>query len=296
MGQLIAVVCAAAGAGLRFSVEPLIHGGIPVVLFYPFVLIASVWGGTFAGITTLILAAGIADYFWLPPAGFSLTKASAVTLVAFSVACGFVIMMAGVFRALVDVHREAEARATLLAHEMKHRASNLFGVVQAIAAQTIRQSSSLDEFKSVFEARLMALARAQRLIAENPNQSTDLHALLQSVVEPFGADRFVIDGPKMAVPSYLGTSCALLLHELSTNAMKYGALSAPNGKVVINWQAGSKRVRLNWLEQGGPPVVEPNRLGFGSRLLKTAFPPEYGKAVIAYNPDGVHCSVTFDLI
>jgi PAS domain S-box-containing protein len=108
-GQLIAIACAAAGGISRLLVEPLVDDGIPVVLFYPFVLIASAWGGTFSGITTLILAAGIANFFFMPPFWqFTLDKPAAVTLTAFSIACGVVIAMTGVFRAVVDIHREAQ--------------------------------------------------------------------------------------------------------------------------------------------------------------------------------------------
>jgi two-component sensor histidine kinase len=88
----------------------------------------------------------------------------------------------------------------------------------------------------------------------------------------------------------------LLLHELSTNATKYGSLSVPRGMVAIRWEAEQNRVRLEWRELNGPPVAAPVRRGFGSRLLKTAFPAECGDASIAFDPDGVRCTVQFALI
>ena len=126
---------------------------------------------------------------------------------------------------LLKSHVEGQERAILLAHELKHRANNQFGVVQAIAAQTARNASTVADYQTLFTARLNALARAQQLASENPDSPADLKKFLHFVLEPFGTDRILIDGPNTLLPSYLGSGCALLFHELGTNATKYGALS-----------------------------------------------------------------------
>jgi two-component sensor histidine kinase len=221
---------------------------------------------------------------------------SAVTLIAFSVACIFVVVIAQMFRSLVQLHVEGEERAILLAHEIKHRANNLFGVVQAISAQTARNATFVADHQSIFMARLTALARARQLVSEDIASSPDLRAFLTHVLEPFEGGRFVLDGPPVPVPLYLGTSCALLLHELCTNATKYGALSVPDGLVSIIWAVEMKYVRLTWKERNGPPVEPPVRTGFGTRLLKTAFPAEYGQATVAFDPDCVRCIIEYALI
>jgi len=293
-GQLVAVFCVAAGTGIRLTLQPIVHDHIPVVVFYPFVLIASIWGGTLAGLSALLLAAFVADYFWLTPIGsFRLDSDSVIAMTAFCIICLFVIFVARLFRALVELHVEGEERAALLAHEIKHRANNLFGVVQAISAQTARNATSVADHQTAFMARLTALARAQQVVSEDLDGPPDLRAFLLHVLEPFEAARFVIDGPAVAVPRYLGTSCALLLHELCTNATKYGALSVADGVVSITWGMAGNRVRLIWRELHGPPVVAPTRTGFGTRLLKTAFPAEYGEAVITFEPDGVRCTIEY---
>jgi two-component sensor histidine kinase len=293
-GQAIALACVAAGAGLRMLLDPLVHSHIPVVVFYPFVLVASVWGGTLSGLSALILAALVADYFWLPPTGsFTITLSSAITLTAFGIVCLFGIFVARLLRAVAEIHAEGEERAILLAHEMKHRAANQFGVVMAISAQTARGAASVAEHQALFGARLGALSRAHQLVSGEFTQPPPLRAFLEQVVEPFGADRFDLEGPAVSVPVHLGPSCALLLHELSTNAVKYGALAAPGGRVAIRWEEHGNQVRLDWRESGGPPVVAPVRTGFGSRLLKTAFPSEYGQATMAFDPEGLRCTVYF---
>jgi len=288
-GQLIALLCVAGGAGLRFLLDPIAHGRIPVVIFYPFVLIASIWGGTLAGLSTLIVGASIADYFWLPASG------NTVTLVTFSLVCLFVIFVARLFRALVDIHVEGEARANLLTHEMNHRANNLLTIVQGISAQTARNATTIEEYRASFQSRLTALARAQRLVSEYPDACADLRTFLLNVIEPFGTDRFVIDGPASSIPEQLCPSFALLLHELGTNATKYGALSLPQGLVDIRWTESTSTVRLVWRELNGPPVMVPARTGFGTRLLRMAFPPEHGSADIVFDPAGVQCTVDFAL-
>jgi two-component sensor histidine kinase len=290
-GQLIALISTAAGAGLRFILDPVAHGHISIIVFYPFVLIASIWGGTLAGITALALGAGTASYFWLPAGD------NVITLTAFTIICLFGVFMAHLFRALVQLHVDAEARAKLLTRELNHRANNLLGIVQSISAQTARNAASIQEHQILFTQRLTALARAEQLVSERGDAPPDVETFLKRVLEPFGAERFVVDGPASTAPHQIGPSCALLLHELSTNATKYGALSVPDGKVLIRWEqdAQTNQVRLDWRELDGPPVAPPARSGFGSRLLKSAFPPEQGAASVVFDPDGVKCTLYYSL-
>jgi two-component sensor histidine kinase len=217
-------------------------------------------------------------------------------LIAFAIVCLFGIFVTRLLRALVEMHVESEERAILFSHEIRHRANNLLGVVQAISAQTARSATSVADHQAMFSNRLQALARAQELLSEQPEAPPDLRAFLLSVVEPFGIVRFQIEGPTIMVPLYLGPSCALLLHELCTNATKYGALSVPDGTVSIRWRNENNCVDLEWRELNGPMVAPPVRTGFGSRLLKTAFPSEYGSAAIAFEPEGVRCTLRFALL
>jgi two-component sensor histidine kinase len=286
-----------AGALVRALLQPVTHGGLPLLMFFPFILVASVWGGVWSGLSTLVLAAAVAYHFWLPPTGgVFLSSSPAAALIAFAAASGFIIVMASLMRALVEVHQEGEDRAILLLHEMRHRSLNLLGIVQAISAQTARGAASVEEHQNLFGMRLMALARAQRLVSESPDLAADLRELIECVIEPFGAERFSIEGPKLSVPHSLGSSCALLFHELGTNATKYGALSVAGGVVAIDWRREGDRVFLTWQERQGPPVVAPQRTGFGARLLQTAFAPQQGGANIAYESDGVRCLVHFTLV
>lgn len=288
-GKSIAIGLGLAGLGfgLRLALTPLVGNALPVILFYPFVMIASIWGGTVAGLLVMGLCGAGAGLLWLS------ASTNTTTLIAYCAACLSVIVMARLFRALVEIHVEDEERAKLLAHEMAHRAGNLLGVVQAISSQTARSSATLAEHQAQFGARLNALARTQRLLAGQAGAGAELKDFITEVVLPFDATRFLLDGPPVSVPAALATSCALLLHELSTNALKYGALSGDSGVVRISWQRSGGRVQLHWQEEGGPPVAPPTRQGFGTRLFKTAFPSSQGSAQLDFAPGGVRCNIEF---
>jgi two-component sensor histidine kinase len=288
--QQIALANLALALALRAVLTPFLNDSIPLALFCPFILAASIWGGSAAGFTTLVALDILAPSLWLGP------ELRLMAITGFTVGSLSIIVLARLLRIVVRHHAQEEERAVLLAHEMKHRVGNLFGVVQAISAETARHAASLSHYQAQFSARLMALARAQQLAAEAPGELPDLKTFLFQIVGPFGADRFVLDGPDVALPRYLGTSCALLLHELCTNAAKYGALSGAEGGVLLTWRIQEKRVVLDWREQGGPKVTPPLRSGFGSRLVETAFPAAFGKADMRFPPDGVECTVNFALL
>ncbi len=294
-GQLIAVGCAIVASLLRFALTPLVgETGVPLITFLPVVLIAALIAGSFAGITTLVLGSLIAGYFWLdPPMTFLVTHESVVRLSVFYVLCALLITIAALLRALVRALAQSEERALVLAHETTHRARNVLGLAHAISRQTFQGAATLTEYQALFESRLLALSRAQELITQSPTLPTDLKALLDRALEPFDVGRFNMTGTTIGVPLELGSTLTLLFHELATNSLKYGALSVPQGRVVVSWNPSGRDVHLDWCECDGPPVAPPSRTGFGSRLLRTAFPPGRGQAAISYAPSGVECKIVF---
>ena len=290
---VLAVAAVAVATMLRFAITPLVGDGVPFITYFPTVLIVAVFGGAFAGLSGLLLSSGMAAYFWLTPRTFDLGLDGVAALIAYWVAGGLVIGVATLLRALIGYLVISEARAHVVAHEMKHRVGNMLAVIQAIARQTRRGVASLDEFGQVFQDRLSALSRAQDVIQEHPNLPTDLRQLIARVIEPFGAHRFMLGGPNTGVDAVVASSLALLVHEMGTNAMKYGALSNETGTVSFRWMHEGGRVVLTWIEAGGPPVVVPESSGFGSKLLQSAFAVETGDAHIDYAPQGVRCTISF---
>jgi two-component sensor histidine kinase len=290
----LALAVMAVATALRFALNRFLDGNVPFITFFPAVLVASVWGGALAGLSALALGSLVAGYLWLTPFwSLDLNAASWAAMIAFWVLGGVLVLVASMLRALVDINIAARERADVMAHEMRHRVGNVLGVVQAIARQTARNAASVEDYQTTFEARIAALGRAQDLVAATDGLPLDLGLFIDNVLEPFDVDRFSPSGPSVALPPDLGSSLALLMHELGTNALKHGALRVPEGRVAIRWAREGGRVRLEWRESGGPPVVAPARIGFGSRLLKTAFPPNAGEAHIAYDATGVRCVIAF---
>jgi two-component sensor histidine kinase len=191
--------------------------------------------------------------------------------------------------------KQSERRNALLARELGHRAKNLLAVVQAIASETGRSAASVTDFNERFASRVRALARLQDLMIGGTGTGAPLRELVRSQLEPFvdpSSERVHLDGPDVRLTAEAGSSLAMALHELATNAAKYGALSTAEGQVAIRWrhddEGPARRFRLEWQESGGPPVIEPQRRGFGRKVLGrlTAGALE-GEATLDYRRQGV---------
>jgi PAS domain S-box-containing protein len=204
--------------------------------------------------------------------------------------------------AAVDItdRKKAEEHRTLLANELNHRVKNTLATVQSIASQTLRDGVSMVQARSALNARLMALSNAQDVLTGERWAGADLADIIKSAIEPYAADgskRFYIEGVPVRVSPRTALIMALVINELCTNAVKYGALSAAAGRVDVTWRiepdrTEQKQLYFCWKENGGPPVVAPSRKGFGSRLIQTALAGEIGGEVrVAYGPEGVVCTI-----
>lgn len=195
--------------------------------------------------------------------------------------------------------RAADRHRKTLMDELNHRVKNTMAVVQAIAAQTLSSAGSLEEAGHSFSARLLNLAKAHDILTQGSWVSADLRDLVADTVKPHAGDgdRFEIEGPSAPLAPATALGISMALHELCTNAAKYGALSTPEGRVSIRWHvdsrpAGRRRLALSWVEHGGPPVAAPQRRGFGSRLIERAVATELeGEVRVDYPPGGVTCTI-----
>lgn len=195
----------------------------------------------------------------------------------------------------VTARRRAEDHRALLANELSHRVKNTLATLQSIVAQTIRNASSLETAGETLSARIMSMAAANDLLVNERWESASITDLLARALAPFGvedADRFYLSGPDVRLQPRIAIALALALHELATNASKYGALSLADGCVRIDWQvvpgARPASLRITWTEEGGPFVTPPDRIGFGSRLIERVLAREIGgTATLDYRPEGV---------
>lgn len=189
----------------------------------------------------------------------------------------------------ITERRRAEETQHLLIGELNHRVKNTLASVQAIASQTLKGSPDPAEFADTFTGRLQALARAHSLLSNQTWQSASLMQLVQDQLDLGTLDegRCTITGPAVELPPNLALHLALILHELGTNAAKYGALSNQTGHVFIDWVPEGGRLQLNWRESGGPPVSPPTRRGFGTVLVERSLASEGGAVTVRYPPEGV---------
>lgn len=205
-------------------------------------------------------------------------------------------------RAHAAVQRTEKQQEVLL-RELNHRVKNILAITQAIAAQTLRGSGDLEEFERAFFGRLHALGRASTLLAASSWRATGLRPIIEAALEPHRTGENVrLTGPEVTLPSEMALMLSLALHELATNAVKYGALSVPQGRVEVVWaieepaSAGSPRLVLDWLERGGPVVRAPERQGFGGRLIESGIGDQLGGRVERrFSPEGAQCRIELPL-
>lgn len=194
----------------------------------------------------------------------------------------------------IGARKEAERIQRVLMGELKHRVKNVLATVQAIAAQTFRDVES-KAAREAFISRLVSLSKAHDLLTAESWSGAELSALIAEVLSPFGDASFDIRGPRLRLPSEVVLSFSLALHELATNAAKYGALKIPSGRVGVTWtitEGDDRRLTLQWQERGGPVVEQPNRKGFGSRMIEGLLAVQLnGKVQITYDPAGVICEI-----
>ncbi len=201
----------------------------------------------------------------------------------------------------ITARKETEERQTLLMREVDHRAKNALAVVQAILR--LSRADSPDRFARVVEGRVAALARAQTLLAESRWIGADLVALLRGELAPFMGEaapgRVTLAGQPLTVASIIAQPLSMALHEMVTNAAKYGSLSDPAGTLALTWDQdrGGARLRLRWIELGGPAIAAaPERSGFGSRVIRTTIREQLGgEVVFDWRPEGLVCDIDIPL-
>jgi len=233
------------------------------------IIIAALVCGFWPGMTATVLSVLIGWYLFLAPtfsfALFSTKEAWTVTMFAL-VACINVALVSGLVAALL----RHEDRQLLLFRELQHRSQNLFAVIEAIASRTLFEGQTIANAKELFAGRLHALARTHSMLANNAFLGAPLKEIVAQELTSF-SDQVTVTGCDIAVNTRAAENFALIIHELVTNAVKYGALSTRQGRVVIQCSIdganGRGQFRFEWRESGGPPVSPPTSKGFGSTIL-----------------------------
>ena len=216
---------------------------------------------------------------------------------------GTLELLSGIQSALLSRLRQRDVRdhierETELRREHNHRVKNILASVTAIFRMTQRTSTTIEKLVDDFSGRLDALSTVHSAVFEAGGETADLADIIKRTCSPYcgdGEDRIIAEGPSIQVGRDPGTTIALCLHELATNALKYGALSVPGGRVHLKWDVDSESepaLTIRWIETGGPLVAEPSKPGYGTRYIRSALRGIFGSPPeIIFDPNGLRCIV-----
>jgi two-component sensor histidine kinase len=289
----IGTVAGLLAVAVRFSM-PLSPVQLPTLTVVVATALTSTFIGLTAGITTALVGGLLSWYLFFTPFTWDLTWEGAVPLLGFFVIAAVIIATSHLYRlseqrhhrAQIETMRRQAESADLFAREMAHRLKNALAIVQSIAFQTLGGETAQT---GKFSARLKALADTHDLLSEHVEKPTaDVADVVQVALRPFadGDQRLRVDSAPISIAGQQAVSLALALHELGTNASKYGAWSGPNGRVSVRIEEAGDRIRLTWQEQDGPPVQPPTSSGFGTKLLERVG----SEAQFRFDPNGLSCS------
>lgn len=295
--------CATLALILRLSLTPLIGDTIPFLTFFPAILIAAAWVGWRGGAACLALCTFYGVYFLVPivaPGRSAVPGLIAALLLVLS--GGLIGLVATMLRTALIQMESGRQRERVLLLEVQHRARNTLALVQSLAVQSFKGSTDVQK-KAAFYDRLVALGQAHSLLSDRSWRSVDLRTVVQQNLKAFDNPehpRIRIAGADLMVPPELVIDLGLCLHELATNATKYGALSVEEGRVDVTWTLNphppTVTLELVWTERGGPRVSAPDQVGFGSRLLTRAAHAANPREVkLTFGDDGVVWSLSVEL-
>lgn len=202
------------------------------------------------------------------------------------------VAIAGASRDLNE-QKEAEELQRRLLNELNHRVKNTLATIQALTAQTLRGARDLPSAREALERRIRSMAQAHDLLTLRAWTGANLTDIVMRALDAFSPTQVKTRGTAIEVSPKHALALSLALHELATNATKYGALSCAEGRVDVQWGAEAGMLHLHWEESGGPPVVPPTRRGFGSKLLEEVVVMDLaGKTNLSYDASGVRCTIT----
>jgi len=285
---------ALATIGLRYLLQPELGGSESLLSLFPVVLLTTLVAGAPAGWICLCAALIAAWYLFLgTPFSFVLAPLEANSLVSAFVFGAIVVGVAATLRTSLRALETAKGRETLLVNELQHRVRNNIMLVMSISRRTYRPGVPLAAAQAEFEARLQALADVHEAIGKTDAGMVDMRSIATRCLLPFGTDshagQIELSGPDLQLKPRAAVAFSLALHELATNAAKYGALSTPAGQVRLRWsREDGGAIHLHWRESGGPHVYMPVRRGFGSQLIERNVAAELGgSAKMIFHPEGL---------
>jgi two-component sensor histidine kinase len=290
----LALLIFAVALGARYLLDFVVPERLPFITFFPAVLVAAYFCGTGPSILVLILSA-VTGSIWGAPAGSDEVTFFIASFLLFTLLSGVNVALIHVLMTTLDKVRQRDQQLGIVNRELKHRIKNLFSIANSVCLQTIKSGRSIDDMSHAVSGRLMAIAAAQDLLTATAADGADLRALTDALVTTLAPhpSRLAIDGPPVQLPADAATPFALVLHELATNALKYGAWSAEAGTVKVTWTKHSVALQFRWREHDGPAIAPPTREGLGRTLITNSLPG----ATVTHDikADGLECRIDLPL-
>jgi two-component sensor histidine kinase len=292
---VFAAICVAAATGIRTALGVLGPESSAFAPYYSATLIAVLVGGAPAGSAAAVMG-GFVGYLLFLPVEWKdddLVAQQCISVVQYIIFSCFTIWAAQSHRRLVQRLRAEETTRELLNRELVHRIKNVLGSVQAIVSQSLKGQNQA--VLHVVNARIAALGATHDLLVKSDWQSASVREIATQECSPFGLSKFELDGEDVQCPAEPAIVLALIFHELTTNAVKYGALSCSEGRVIIAWQKAKSGLSIQWTECGGPSPVPTTGKGFGMRLLQAGLKTFRGHADVRLEPTGLVCDLYLEL-
>ena len=286
---VFALICVALATIVRMALGEFSPASAAFALYYSATLVAALVGGWRAGSFAAAAGAVAAFWFFIPPDWTSraFDREWIVRYFLFAVSSLVIVWAAKSYRDLLWRLRDEEERRQLLNRELAHRIRNTLAIVESVISRTLREQP---ELRLKLHDRIAALAVTNDLLIKAEWRGAALSQILAGEFAPHDAAHFKLDGEDFECPSELATVLALVFHELTTNAAKYGAFSTPQGRVTLCWTKHNERVAFEWTESGGPPPAPNRREGFGTTLLHKGLRQFDGHVEMRFPPSGLHCT------
>lgn len=272
---------------LRYVLGLIAPNTLTFAAFFPVITLAAFLWGRKASILAVGLSTVVAWYFFLPTRGSFATHDldTTISLIMFVCSGGLIAYIGEAYhQALHECQKEQEKR-TFLVRELTHRGRNTFAVVQGIVTLSLADNRAM---AATINERFAALFATNQLLTSSGDQTASLKDIINAELEYYGTKRIRASGPEVVLTADLAQAIALIIHELGTNAAKYGALSSPNGVVIINWDMDNKVGSFTWAESA-------SKVGFGTTLITSLLTPFDGRATLDFRPTGLECHFTFSV-
>ena len=286
-----AIICVVV-ATLARVIFGLVGASVLFTSYYPAVLVAALMAGRRAGLLAIPLSLLVVWWAFTLPA-FEFQRLSSVQTINF---CLFIfsglliVWLASSFRQVVHDLARNESKRDLMVRELEHRGKNTFAVVEAIVRQTLQTQPDI---AGEIVGRIRSVSSTNDLINNSITQSATLEVILRNELDPYGVDRMRYSGPTIELRADSARNIALVMHEMVTNAVKYGALSVSSGTISVTTECEGDVVTLTWQERGGPAVVAPDTYGFGSRLIVRTIKAMSGRVEPTFTDKGFSLRISF---